>query len=185
MKIQEVVCALISKIGTTTGFTGKGLAVADRAGHFLLMFEGKAGGEFERVGLDDRAGDSYYIRLKDGKVEETVAVNYKRGGCNKASRISARCRLVVQSECQSIANLAWNFRAALSAFRVQQLGDDVHMASVSVSSIVYDFTTIFFEETTQAERESGSGWEGSLNVVAVDFTLFYTLEGCAAPAQLC
>jgi hypothetical protein len=185
MKLQEVVCALLAHIKTVTGKEGKGLAIADKQGHFLLMFEGKAGGDFERVMLDDRAGDTFYIRLKDGRTEETAALNYKRGGCNKASRISARCRLVVQSECSSIATLAWNFRAALNSFRPASLETDVFSVSTSVSSILWDFTSIFFEEITQAEREGESGWEGPLQILAIDFTINYTLEGCNAPTQIC
>lgn len=59
MEIHEVTCGLIAHITQTTNKPGKGLAVADRVGHFLLMFAGMAGGEYERVQIDDRAGDMF------------------------------------------------------------------------------------------------------------------------------
>lgn len=184
MEIHEVTCGLIAHITQTTNKPGKGLAVADRVGHFLLMFAGMAGGEYERVQIDDRAGDMFYIRLRDGRVEETKAVGYKRGACNEASRVTARCRLVVQSEANSIGVLAWNFRAALNSFKVAELGS-AFSVSTSVRAVIYDFTTIFFEETTEAERGSGSGWEGNMQLLAIDFEINYTLEACTAPAQIC
>lgn len=185
MEIQKVTCALMAHITNTTKKEGKGLAVPDRAGHFLLMFEGMAGGEYERVQIDDRAGDGYYIRLKDGRVEEVKATNYKRGGCQDASRVSAKCRLVVQSEKDSIAVLAHNFRGAIASFKAEQLAGGVFMVSASVRTVLYDFTTIFFEETTLSERESGSGWEGHMQLVAIDFEINFTLEGCGQPTQIC
>lgn len=181
MEIQKLTEVLIAHISRKTGITGKGLAVADRADHFLLMFaDTVGGGEYERVQLDDRAGDAYYIRLKDGKIEEAKISGAIRGATvNSASRVTARCRLVAQSNTQALGALAYNFRNALASFEEPAIqSENIFAAGVSIRAILFDFTTIFYEESTAAEREGGTGWEGNMQICAVDFDLNFTLETC-------
>lgn len=182
MDIQTATESLITHITASTGKEGKGLAVTSREGYFLLLFGEKSGGEYGHVRLDDDTGDGFYIRLKNGTIDETKATNYRRGACVDASRITARMRLVAQSTCNSISTLAVAFRNALATYKAQTITEQVVEASASVRTLVFDFATIVLDELTEAEREQASGWEGTMQFIAIDFDLTYTLESCLIPA---
>lgn len=185
MSIQTAASSLIKYVDALTGKTGKGIAVNSKGSRFLLVFDEKRGGDYDSVGLDDRAGEAYYIRLKTGVVDETVVVGLKRGSCGDTSRISAKCRLVAMSHCDSVNDLATNMRTALASYKKRMITPDVYDANTLVQSIQYDFATVVNEEVEEDKREEMTGWEGRMSIIAIDFTLSYTLETCPPKGASC
>jgi hypothetical protein len=184
MNIQAAGDSLIAQVIAATGKDGKGIAVNSKGGNFLLIFGETAGGEYERVGIDDRLGEAFYIRLR-GAVDETESTNLRRGSCGTASRITAKCRLVAMSHCDSVNTLATNFRNALTGYRKKLITPDIYDSHASPKSIQYDFATIVIDEVPEDKREEVTGWEGAMRLIAIDFDLNYTLEDCGTTAEKC
>ena len=184
IELQTIANSLISHINAATGKDGEGIAVTSKGGHFLLLFGDRMGGEFARVMPTDDKGEFYYIRLKTGQVDEATAPK-KRGSCNGQSRITARCRLVAMSHCDTIATLAYNMRSAVSGYRNRYVGETLSDATTSVNATVYDFATIVTDEVPEASREDVSGWEGGMSIIAIDFDLSFTAEACSTAIPVC
>ena len=183
MNIQAVTSTLIAHLNSLTGSQGKGLAITSKGGYFLLVFGEMAGGEYERVMIDDRIGEAYYIRLKTGVVNESSPGNKRRGSCAATNQIQAQCRLVAMSHRLSIVELADSFRASLNSFKAPTIGSDPVRAGASVRATQYDFATIVLDETPESERDQVSGWEGAMQIIAIDFDLTYISESCPVTVE--
>lgn len=161
-----------------TGLAGVAIGVPSRSGHFLLLFDPKgAGGQFEAVGIDDRKADGFYIRLRDGAISEVPKIS-RGGSCERSSFVTAPCRLVAYSHRFGVKELYDVFRAALTTYTRGSIGEEVQAVDASVRRILLDFTSIVIEESTPQERESMTGYEGMMNLIAIDFDLNYTHENC-------
>ena len=184
MNIQAAGDSLIKHVIAATGKAGKGIAVNSKGGNFLLIFGETTGGEYERVGIDDQLGEAFYIRLR-GAVDETESTTLRRGSFGIASRVTAKCRLVAMSNCDSVNTLATNFRNALTGYRKKMIAPDKYDLYASPKSIQYDFATIVIEEVPEDKREGVTGWEGAMRLISIDFDLNYTLEDCGTTAAKC
>lgn len=184
--IDKVANDLLCHIEAVTGLKGAALAVPARSGDFLLLFDPKgAGGQFEAARIDDRKGDGFYIRLKDGSIEETPKIS-GAGSCERSSFVRAACRLVVFSHRFGVKDLYETFRPALSMYTKSSIGIEVQSVEANVRKCLLDFSTIVIEESTPKEREGMTGFEGMLNLLAIDFDLKYTHESCGTiPKPLC
>jgi len=184
--IDKVANDLICYLQDKSGFEGAGLGVSARSGDFLLLFQQKgAAGEYEAVRIDDRKGNGFYIRLRDGSIEETPRVS-RGGSCERSSQVRAACRLVIQSRDFEISRVYEVFRAALTSYLRIGIGAEVQSVDASIRKVVFDFSTIVIEESTVKEREEMTGWEGMINLLAIDFDLNYIHENCGCmPEPLC
>ena len=173
--LESVSDALIAAIkAKAPSFDGKGIAVPSLGNVFLLIFEGQAGGDYTRVGLDDRNGEFFYVRLKSGEMDESKKRG--RGACASDSVITAKCRLVAQSDNLNPAELVDLFAQALRSFRSRTIGDSITRATVTPKTYNIDFSDVVKRELSDEERDGVSGWEGARYVAAIDFELTYVVD---------
>lgn len=176
---KNVSDTLIASIqAAAPSFCGSGIAVPSPGNVFLLLFDGQVGGDFTRVGLDDRNAESFYIRLRGGEIEETRL----RGGgsCSNDSQITAKCRIVMQSDCQNPADLVEHFLPALRAFRNTAIETGITKATVTPKAFSLDFAGVvkgeLSEEENSVKKDAPTGWEGARYVAAIDFDLTYNID---------
>ena len=184
MVLQTIVQALLESIEANTAFTGKGIAVPSVGGYNLLLFGEQAGGEFERVQVDDRLGEFFYVRLLSSQVEVGKPKGRLRGSCSSANISTARCRLVGMSHCMPAGELAGLFEQQVASFRQRNFGGEFYDAKTAVKATLYDFAAIVREEVPEDERAELSGWPGNMQVVAINFDLSFTTEACNEPSAV-
>lgn len=175
-KVSDTLVAAIKTAAPT--FDGGGIAVPSRGNVFLMLFDGQAGGDFQRIGLDDRNGEWFYIRLRTGEIEE---IKMKGGGaCSNDSLVTAKCRLVMQSSILNPADLVEHFLPALRAFKSKVISTAIARGAVTPKSYNIDFASVVKEELSEEENkpenDAPTGWEGARFVARIDFDLTYVLD---------
>lgn len=174
--IKQVSTALIQHIkANAPAFDGVGIAVPSPGNLFLLVFDEQAGGDYQRAALDDRGGELFYVRLRSGEIEESKA-NQRRGSCSNDSLITAKCRLVAQSECLGPSDLIESFLKALHSFQKKTIGRVITYATSTPKSMNLDFAEVVKRELSDEESANASGWEGARYVASIDFDLTYIVD---------
>ncbi len=167
---DSFIAALVAQCPT---FEGVGIAVPTSGNKFILVHDGRAGGDFPRVSIDDRKGEFFYIRLK-GDIEESKVIG--RGSCSNDNRITAKCKLVMQSECLDPMQLVEHFLPGLRAFKSKTITPSLTGATASPKSYNLDFAAIAKSEVADEEKDGTTGWDGAHYLASIDFELTYIVD---------
>ena len=173
--VKQVSAARIQHIKSNApAFDGVGIAVPSPGNLFLLVFDEQAGGDYTRAALDDRGGELFYVRLRSGEIEESQRRG--RGSCSNDSLVTAKCRLVAQSECLGQSDLTETFLKALRAYRNKTVNNAITSVTVTPKSANFDFADVVKRELSEEESANASGWEGARYVASIDFDLTYVID---------
>lgn len=173
--IKQVSTALIQHIkANAPAFDGVGIAVPSPGNLFLLVFDEQVGGDYARAALDDRGGELFYVRLRTGEIEESQRRG--RGSCSNDSLVTAKCRMVMQSQCMGPSDLIEHFLKAVRSFQKKAIGKAITYATSTPRAANLDFAAVVKSELSEEESANASGWEGARYVASIDFDLTYVID---------